>query len=99
MSNSASSSTYYCPHCKEVSKATFFRYRLRYFINGQWMTDCVEEFLFDDFDNERDRSDIDSDVSPHTTLNLSSKNTESTEALGNSDSHEVDCDEPLETQG
>ena len=34
---------FYCIHCKKfVSKATFYRHRSRYFINGRWITDNNE---------------------------------------------------------
>ena len=68
--SSSTSTSYYCPHCKEfVSKSTFFSHRLRYFINGQWTSDCVEKLLDNvDSDSERDRSDLEWEDIPHNTL-------------------------------
>jgi len=49
-----------------MSKSTFF---LRYFINGQWTSDCVEKLLDNvHSDSERDCSDLDWEDIPHITL-------------------------------
>lgn len=54
---------FYCFHCHEfVSKATFYRHRSRYFINGQWKNnddDCLDCNLEDnDFSNQNTSEEL-----------------------------------------